>query len=165
MKMLTISIDGQSRADLVKALAEVMANLTSGIDTSSYQNEQLSYSYGIREYELPAVDYEAAAAEHQDKAERARFRYLPADELMQQAGYKHYAYGAYSHRPAAVTGRPLGWPLHRVSFFSESGNCVLSRVRSEFSLNESVAAEVVTTDEQLQQFLQRHEFPSITPKL
>jgi hypothetical protein len=171
MQILTISIAGQRRADLVQALAEVQANLSAGIDTANFENEQLSYSYAIREYESGALTDEPTAAELQQEAEAnaraaarlranllAKFGYLPTDELMQAAGYEHYATGAYKHRPG-----PGSWPVHMVSFFSQSGNCVLGRYNNWQSDLETVAAEVVASDEQLLQLLQRHEFPPIDP--
>jgi hypothetical protein len=53
MKILTISIDGQSRAELLRALVDVMEEIHRGTDSASYMNEKLSMSFNIREYDLP----------------------------------------------------------------------------------------------------------------
>jgi hypothetical protein len=78
------------------------------------------------------------------KQARARYAYLPSDELMTSLGYEHQHLGRYHKRRANIQ--------LVISVFSQSGSFVLQRNK------EVQAVAVITTDEELTAFLKENRF-------
>jgi hypothetical protein len=99
--------------------------------------------------------YMALSPEQRRAADCAKYRYLPADELMLSAGYVQEWLGLWQHRPL-----PAMWPLYEVAFYSESGTCRLSYCEAAGTGWQRHFAQVVTSEEQLLQFLREHQWPA-----